>query len=72
MKDKLLASAQKLIPPSEKVRKEFRAKIDRLVATGNKNIAARPDLDKLIGAKNHEMAENNNSNFARFMGLNVC
>jgi hypothetical protein len=67
MKDKLLASAQKLLPPSDKARGEFSAKIDMLLATGNKNIAARPDLDKLIGAENHEMAENNNSNFARFM-----
>lgn len=67
MKDKLLASAQKLIPPSEKAREEFNAKIDILVVIGNKKIAARPDLDKLIGAENHEMAENNNSNFARFM-----
>jgi hypothetical protein len=67
MKDKLLTSAQKLIPPSETLREEFTAKIDMLVATGNKTIAARPDLDKLIGAGNYEMAENNNSNFARFM-----
>jgi hypothetical protein len=67
MKDKLLASAQKLIPPPEKAREEFSAKIDMLVATGNKNIAARLDLDKLIGAENQEMAVNNNSNFARFM-----
>lgn len=67
MKDKLLASAQKLTSPSKKAREEFSAKIDILVATGNKQIAARPDLDKLIGAENHEMAENNNGNFARFM-----
>lgn len=67
MKDKILGSAQKLIPPSEKAREEFSAKIDMFVATGNKTMTARPDLDKLIGAENHEMAENNNSNFARFM-----
>lgn len=67
MKEKLLASAQKLIPPSEKARKEFNAKIGILVDKGNKSMAARPDLDKLIGAENLEMAENNNSNFARFM-----
>ena len=67
MKDKLLASAKKLILPPEKARDEFNAKIDMLVAAGNKNLAARPDFDKLVGAENHQMAENNNSNFARFM-----
>lgn len=67
MKDKLLASAQKLSPPSKAVRQEFSAKIEALVAIGNKQMAARSDYEKLIGAENHEMAENNNSNFARFM-----
>ena len=67
MKDQLLATAQKLISPSEKAHEEFSAKIGMFVAQGNTTIAARPDLDKLIGAENHEMAENNNGNFARFM-----
>lgn len=67
MKEQLLASGQQLIPPPEKVRAEFSAKIDMLVAKGNVTIAARPDLDKLVGAENHEMAQNNNANFGRFM-----
>ncbi len=67
MKNKLLASAHKLTAPSERAREEFKAKIDLFVTAGNASIAARPDLCKLIGADNHAMAENNNSNFARFM-----
>lgn len=67
MKDVLLSSAQKLLSPSEKAHAEFSAKIDLFVAQGNAVIAARPDIDKLVGIDNHEMAENNNGNFARFM-----
>ena len=67
MKEQLLASGQKLIVPPEKASEEFSSKIGMLVAQGNAAIAARPDLDKLVGADNHEMAENNNGNFARFM-----
>ena len=67
MKEQLLASGQKLIVPPEKASEEFSSKIGILVAQGNAAIAARPDLDKLVGADNHEMAENNNGNFARFM-----
>jgi len=67
MNEQLLASAQKLISPPEKACEEFSGKISMLVAQGNTIIAARPDLDRLVGADNHEMAENNNSNFACFM-----
>lgn len=67
MKEKLLLSARKLSPPSTEACLEFRKSIETLVATGNKAMAARQDLDDLVGAKNHEMAENNNGNFARFM-----
>lgn len=67
MNEQLLASAQKLTPPPEKACEEFSGKISMLVAQGNTIIAARPDLDRLVGADNREMAENNNSNFARFM-----
>lgn len=67
MKQKLLESARKLIQPSDKIQQEFSANRELFVATGNKNLAARPDLDKLVGAENHEMAENNNGNFALFM-----
>lgn len=67
MKEQLLASAQNLTSPPVKARDEFSAKISVFVATGNASLAARPDLNKLIGAENREMAENNNSNFALFM-----
>lgn len=67
MKKQLLMTAQKLIPPHPKACQEFSGKIGMLVAQGNAKIAARPDLDKLVGVENREMAENNNSNFARFM-----
>lgn len=67
MKEKLLDSARKLIQPSDETRQEFSANREMFVASGNKRLAARPDLDKLVGSENHEMAENNNGNFARFM-----
>jgi len=67
MKEKLLESARKLIQPSDKTRQEFSANREMLVATGNKSMAARLDLDLLVGAENHEMAQNNNGNFALFM-----
>lgn len=67
MKENLMESAQKLIQPSDEVRQEFSANMEMFVAIGNKKLAARPDLDKLVGGENHEMAENNNGNFARFM-----
>ena len=67
MKEQLVASAEKLIAPPEQACAEFSARIGVLVAKGNVTIAARPDLDRLVGAENHEMAENNNGNFARFM-----
>lgn len=67
MKERLLASAQQLIPPSQNVREEFHAKSNLFVSMGNMQIGVRPDRDKLIGVDNREMAENNNHNFARFM-----
>lgn len=67
MKNQLLVSSQKLIVPPEKAREEFSAKIGMLVAQGNMALTARTDLDKLLGPGNHEMAENNNANFSRFM-----
>jgi len=67
MQEQLLKSASKLAQPPASAIKEFSQKKDQLTAMGNHIIAKRPDLDKLVGADNREMAEDNNRNFSRFM-----
>ena len=67
MQDQLIKSASKLNQPPTSAAEEFSQKQDQLAAKGNQIIAKRPDLDKLVGEGNHEMAEDNNRNFARFM-----
>ena len=67
VKDRLLTSALALIPPPASAVREFSLKRSRLAAMGNETMAARPDLEKLVGEGNRQMAEDNNRNFARFM-----
>ncbi|NWH04450.1 hypothetical protein [Desulfobacter latus] len=67
MKEKLLRSAGRLIPPEKKIAEEFSRICDELVAKGNVTLSQRDDLEKLIGKNNLPMAEDNNRNFARFM-----
>lgn len=67
MKEQLIETASALVQPQESVRQEFSRKRDELAAKGNQTMADRPDLKKLVGDGNRQMAEDNNRNFARFM-----
>ena len=67
MKKKLLETASALNQPTETMTREFSTKRDQLAALGNQQMAQRPDLEKMVGEKNRQMAEDNNRNFARFM-----
>jgi hypothetical protein len=67
MKDALLTTAQKLDPPAETAIREFEAKWEQVAAAGTRMLMARPDLEKLVGKGNEQMAEDNNRNFPRFM-----
>ena len=67
MKDVLLSSAEKLAPPAETAIQEFEHKWEIIAAEGTRLLLARPDLEKLVGKGNEQMAEDNNRNFPRFM-----
>ena len=67
MKEQLLKTAATLVQPPESAAAEFARKREELAARGNQTMAAREDLEKLVGKGNRQMAEDNNRNFARFM-----
>ena len=67
MQEHLLKTASNLIQPSTTAVDEFSQKQEKLAALGNQTMSQRPDLEKLVGKGNQEMAEDNNRNFARFM-----
>jgi len=67
MKDALLTNAQKLEPPAETAIREFETKWEQIAAAGTRQLMARPDIEKLVGPGNEQMAEDNNRNFPRFM-----
>ncbi len=67
MKDTLLTTARKLDPPAETAIREFEDKWEQIAAAGTRQLMARPDLEKLVGPGNEQMAEDNNRNFPRFM-----
>lgn len=67
MKDVLLSSAKRLEQPAETAIREFEAKWEQVAAAGTRMLMARPDLEKLVGKGNEQMAEDNNRNFPRFM-----
>ncbi|MCA1785920.1 MAG: hypothetical protein LC657_08065 [Desulfobacteraceae bacterium] len=67
MKDVLLISAEKLAPPAETAIQEFEHKWEQIAAEGTRLLMARPDIEKLVGTGNEQMAEDNNRNFPRFM-----
>jgi len=67
MKDVLLVSAETLAPPAETAIQEFEHKWEQIAAQGTRLLLARPDLEKLVGKGNEQMAEDNNRNFPRFM-----
>jgi len=66
-RDQILQSARKLNRPPETATAEFAGKRDQLSAMAGQKLIERPDVDKLIGQGNQQMAEDNNRNFARFM-----
>jgi len=66
--EKLVVSAGELIPPTEEVAAEFAEKKERVAAELNRRMGERPDLERLIGADNRSMMEDNSRNFMRFMG----
>jgi hypothetical protein len=67
MKDQLLTSAVELRQPSPEATRAFTLQRDQLAARGNQILASRPDLDRMVGPGNRQMAEDNNRNFSRFM-----
>ncbi len=67
MKEQLLSSTGELMQPSPEAAVAFTRKRDQLAARGNQILAARPDLDRMVGPGNRQMAEDNNRNFSRFM-----
>jgi hypothetical protein len=66
-RDQILQSARKLEQPADAATAEFADKRDQLAAMASQTLLERPDLEKLIGPGNQQMAEDNNRNFARFM-----
>ncbi len=65
--EELLKSAAELtqVPPDAAA--EFASAQDALAAELIRRMGLRPDLERMIGAKNGEMMENNSRNFLRFM-----
>jgi len=64
---KMRATADLLRQPSAGSAAEFEARQDALAAELNRCMLSRPDVDRLIGAGNRSMMENNSHNFFRFM-----
>jgi hypothetical protein len=66
-KEELLISAGLLKQPIQEAVTEFASCQDVMAAELNQRMLRRPDLDRLIGADNRVMMENNSHNFLRFM-----
>jgi hypothetical protein len=64
----LVETAHQLRQPSAAATAEFEASRDSLAEELNRQMAARPDLEKLIGTGNLPMMLDNSRNFCRFMG----
>jgi hypothetical protein len=64
----LLHSAQQLRQPSPATAAEFESVREGLAEELSRQMAARPDLEKLIGPGNLPMMQDNSRNFCRFMG----
>lgn len=67
MKKAILKTARLLKQPGNASMQDFRIKWENLSAKGTQMLMARPDIEKLIGKGNENMAEDNNRNFPRFM-----
>lgn len=66
-KEELIQSAKALRSPSATSAKEFERRSDAVAAELTRRMLARPDIERLIGAGNQSMMENNSRNFCRFM-----
>jgi len=66
-REQLIDSARKLLPPSAEAAADFAARQDAVAAELSRRMLARPDLERLIGADNREMLQNNSRNMLRFM-----
>ena len=64
----LVESATQLRQPAAASADEFESLRDGLAEELNRLMAARPDLEKLIGPDNLAMMQDNSRNFCRFMG----
>ncbi len=64
----LVQSAKKLQQPSAAAAAEFESVRESLAEELSRQMAARPDLEKLIGPGNLPMMQDNSRNFCRFMG----
>jgi tRNA isopentenyl-2-thiomethyl-A-37 hydroxylase MiaE len=63
----LIKSAQKLKQVDGKFTAEFSSKRDLLIDTMNKKMAARKDVNEMVGRNNIEMMKDNHANHARFL-----
>lgn len=66
-KDQLIESARGILPPSKAAADAFEARREAISAELIRRMLERSDLDRLIGAHNREMMQNNCHNMPRFM-----
>lgn len=63
----LVESAGKIPAASKNAVIEYHEKSEFLIASMNKQMSIRPDLDELIGENNFEMMKDNHANHVRFI-----
>jgi hypothetical protein len=66
-KEELIIAASHLTPPVDRWLQEFSEKREAMAAEVNRDISARPDLEKLVGPDGKLMSADNNRNFSLFM-----
>lgn len=67
-KEQLIESASKLVQPTFEAANEFIDKAGLLAEKLNEKMAAREDVDRLVGSGNLDMMKDNSRNLTRFMG----
>jgi len=67
-RERLETTAHELVQPGSEAAAEFESRRETLAEELNRQMAARPDLARLIGLDNRAMMEDNSRNFCRFMG----
>jgi len=66
-KQELILSAEKLQQPSAETAKEYQDKAEKLVVAINSLMSNKPGLEKIIGAGNLAMMQDNHRNHAQFI-----